>query len=649
MSERLTSVAKALKAAKSQAPPAAVQKGLQSPGEALDEKTRDFFEQRFAHDFGRVRIHADKSASESADALHSEAYTAGSDIVFGAGRYQPQTNAGRSLLAHELAHVTQQPNSAQPAGSFQLSHPESVAERAAEISAQRIAAGLSPSAPRVAPSGVIYRTIKDDLRKAIAGWGTDEEAIYTRLQKATAEEKTSVLSDPVLMQDVHDDLSRSEWGKVLRLLGATTESRVHAASAGWGTDEDAIYDALRETSATDLKRQIESSTILLELRDELSDNELGKALAIIAQKYRDEPTITWAATYHVLVLFPDTVRQACQQVTNLGVNVVTDIIGHLPRGHNMPPETVADVNTQIENDNNLARVQAAFEARWSINLSTRAKAGHVPNWNVDLIRKIHHALQQLPPGHVVRGAQDVAGIAAGEVASFQLDALKPHLGAWDAGRGTILVGEEFGELAGLTRHEVGHAVDSYLGATTTAFKQNATNGWSWSASSTTWESAMANPWRRKDGTQVPAAAQLAIKVVLDAYVTTTNGGGALHASTPPGHAIRTYWNDNVPMIEAAKALAGKKDKVYNDLGSVKKFGGQYYSWSTYYGEFYVYNAVVQDKRLSDYSLFGHPEFFAEMYEAYYEKGTGPERGEKLKGVPNWKQFFDTTVHTTVET
>ena len=82
------------------------------------------------------------------------------------------------------------------------------------------------------------------------------------------------------------------------------------------------------------------------------------------------------------------------------------------------------------------------------------------------------------------------------------------------------------------------------------------------------------------------------------------------------------------MIETAKSLAGKKDKVWNDLGSVKKRGGRYYSWSTYYHEFYVYNAIVQDKRLTDYSLFGHPEFFAEMYETYYEKGPGAGRGDR---------------------
>jgi hypothetical protein len=36
------------------------------------------------------------------------AYTVANDVVFGAGQYQPETNIGRRLLAHELTHVIQQ-------------------------------------------------------------------------------------------------------------------------------------------------------------------------------------------------------------------------------------------------------------------------------------------------------------------------------------------------------------------------------------------------------------------------------------------------------------------------------------------------------------------------------------------------------------
>lgn len=86
----------------------AVRSALDTGGESLDSGTRGFMESRFGHDFGKVRIHADASAAASARALHAHAFTVGSDIVFGTGRYAPNTSEGKRLLAHELAHVVQQ-------------------------------------------------------------------------------------------------------------------------------------------------------------------------------------------------------------------------------------------------------------------------------------------------------------------------------------------------------------------------------------------------------------------------------------------------------------------------------------------------------------------------------------------------------------
>lgn len=61
-------------------------------------------------DFSQVRIHTDTRAAESARAVNAAAYTVGRDIVFGAGKYQPNTPQGQRLLAHELTHVAQQSN-----------------------------------------------------------------------------------------------------------------------------------------------------------------------------------------------------------------------------------------------------------------------------------------------------------------------------------------------------------------------------------------------------------------------------------------------------------------------------------------------------------------------------------------------------------
>jgi outer membrane protein OmpA-like peptidoglycan-associated protein len=106
-----------------EAPPA-VQEALSSSGQPLDPATRGFMESRFGHDFGNVRVHADSRAAESARQIDAAAYTSGSDIVFGAGRYETGTSSGLHLLAHELTHVVQQTQSGpgqvvqrQPAGT----------------------------------------------------------------------------------------------------------------------------------------------------------------------------------------------------------------------------------------------------------------------------------------------------------------------------------------------------------------------------------------------------------------------------------------------------------------------------------------------------------------------------------------------------
>jgi outer membrane protein OmpA-like peptidoglycan-associated protein len=81
---------------------------IKGSGQPLSKSSRAFFEPRFGQDFSNVRIHNDSKASEIAKTLNAKAFTTGKKIVFGAGQFAPETNAGRWLLAHELAHTIQQ-------------------------------------------------------------------------------------------------------------------------------------------------------------------------------------------------------------------------------------------------------------------------------------------------------------------------------------------------------------------------------------------------------------------------------------------------------------------------------------------------------------------------------------------------------------
>ena len=88
--------------------PASVDRVLASSGKPLDPALRQDMEQRFGHDFSRVRVHSGATAEQSAREVNASAYAVGHKLVFGAGRYEPGTHEGRKLIAHELTHVVQQ-------------------------------------------------------------------------------------------------------------------------------------------------------------------------------------------------------------------------------------------------------------------------------------------------------------------------------------------------------------------------------------------------------------------------------------------------------------------------------------------------------------------------------------------------------------
>jgi outer membrane lipoprotein SlyB len=109
-------------------------------GQPLDREARQYMEARFGCDFSAVRVHTDDRAASTASVLQARAYTVENDIIFAPGAYRPETEAGRRLLAHELAHVAQQSNrvGAPKAKSLVSSRTDS-----AEVEADRVAVAVA--------------------------------------------------------------------------------------------------------------------------------------------------------------------------------------------------------------------------------------------------------------------------------------------------------------------------------------------------------------------------------------------------------------------------------------------------------------------------------------------------------------------------
>ncbi|MGW3996450.1 eCIS core domain-containing protein [Amycolatopsis sp. NPDC004772] len=119
-------------------------------GAPLDKATREDMETRFGTDFSDVRVHTDSAAHDSAKSVNAQAYTVGSNIVFQRDKFDPASDSGKHMLAHELTHVVQQRSGpvdgTDAGGGVKVSDPSDRFEREAVANADRLMSAPAPAA-----------------------------------------------------------------------------------------------------------------------------------------------------------------------------------------------------------------------------------------------------------------------------------------------------------------------------------------------------------------------------------------------------------------------------------------------------------------------------------------------------------------------
>jgi hypothetical protein len=181
-------------------------------GAPLDKDTRGFMESRLGADFSDVRVHTDGTADESARSVQAYAYTVGSEVVFQSGKYEPESDSGKRMLAHELTHVVQQrsgPVAGTPApGGIQISHPADRFEQAAESSADRVMSPASATAPAsvaAAPASVQREGDEEEEVQGMfvqrEGEGEDEEEVQGTFVQREGEEEEDALQGTFVQRE----------------------------------------------------------------------------------------------------------------------------------------------------------------------------------------------------------------------------------------------------------------------------------------------------------------------------------------------------------------------------------------------------------------------------------------------------------------
>jgi F0F1-type ATP synthase assembly protein I len=82
--------------------------GSRGSGRSIDENVRSSMEDAFGADFSDVKVHSGAESTALNDSMSARAFTTGKDIFFRQGEYNPGSDAGKEILAHELTHVVQQ-------------------------------------------------------------------------------------------------------------------------------------------------------------------------------------------------------------------------------------------------------------------------------------------------------------------------------------------------------------------------------------------------------------------------------------------------------------------------------------------------------------------------------------------------------------
>ena len=151
------------------------QKGM---GEPLPAPLKAEMEAGFGADFSQVRMHTGSTSGQLNTELGAKAFTHGRDVFFGEGQFDPESDKGKELVAHELAHTVQQGEAKPlaPAGPGAKGGAEkggSSPTPAVESPEAKTAAPEVAEVPAVTPEGAVGG--EAEAASAEAGQGGEED------------------------------------------------------------------------------------------------------------------------------------------------------------------------------------------------------------------------------------------------------------------------------------------------------------------------------------------------------------------------------------------------------------------------------------------------------------------------------------------
>ncbi|WP_053004315.1 DUF4157 domain-containing protein [Flavobacterium sp. ABG] len=170
-------------------------------GSPLTNQTKEEMESGFGADFSDVKIHSDSNAIQMNKELGSQAFASGNDVYFNQGKYNPDSQSGKHLLAHELTHTLQQ-------------------------------GGNKPNIQKEDPPNHL-----DSLNEMLDSFNVPEDEVILMCSQLEESERATVLADGSYKRRMADALNVAEMTSAVNNLGWTLDKKLEwvNAAATFGT------------------------------------------------------------------------------------------------------------------------------------------------------------------------------------------------------------------------------------------------------------------------------------------------------------------------------------------------------------------------------------------------------------------------------
>lgn len=592
------------------------------------------------YDVSGIQSHTDGAAQQANQSMGSEGFATGNHVAFASAAPSLHT------AAHEAAHVVQQQagvalkGGVGSVGDQYEQHADAVADRVVQGKSatdllDQYGGGGGASSGGGVQHQIVQFDIKADLKKAMRFWGTDEAAIFKRIETATAAEVAAVHNDPKLLAQIIDELEdepdRDRFyalsARKLYLLDSTKAFRMlrgprqaqRLAIVGAVAVQRAIFDAVVMTT-TDAALGREAFhlywTVTMGLDDAAGTGSLSWPLATLRlihtelKKIPDQDTRSGAWTQLTLTNNASLINRAAYGGGNFLVGANASTGSERVSGYGTFTTEPAPVNGR----------------RLKVSEPGRFKTGD--------------AIRVGLPGDADTEDVQVRSVVGSNI-RLKTPLTKAHPANTQIGAGDITGSRRVNWLRDTVRHEIGHAVESAIGGVT-SFTQGI-GGWWTGTSFDTWAGQMSDAWHTNNRRAIPQADKDDIKLAITNAM--TNQSGTL-TSLPATHAVRRWWNRNVPVIVAAERCLSQGDGFFQNPNTLYSSNGKRFSISFWYKRFQSCNDTVVQDRLTDYTLYAPAEFFAENYSIFYEDaGSVPDAdlGNRIRNT-SWRQWIRTNIH-----